>query len=80
MFRCKARKKPNREAYYGYTLSGVVCRATKQMSVFQQPLYTHNFRIYEAGQNILNNSPSIFYAILIFYVRSFNKTLNWNKN
>jgi len=37
MFRCKARKKLNREAYYGYTLSGAVCSATQQMSVFQQP-------------------------------------------
>jgi hypothetical protein len=37
MFRCKARKKPNREAYNEYTLSGAVCSATQQMSVFQQP-------------------------------------------
>jgi hypothetical protein len=39
MFSCKARKKPNREAYNGNTLSGAVCSATKQMSVFQQPHY-----------------------------------------
>ena len=37
MFRCKARKKNEPRGIHGYMLSGVVCSATKQMSVFQRP-------------------------------------------
>jgi len=46
MFRCKARKKPERDAYI-YTLSGAVYSAipmlSGQMSVFQQPQTCLNF-------------------------------------
>ena len=30
---------------YGYTLSGAICSATQQMSVFQQPIISYFFNL-----------------------------------